>query len=81
MDGRLVVFKRAVIQAITGAGPNDLGQGAFNPPQAASTAIGTSIPGSVVAMPDGIMFQSSKGIWLLDRGLGLTYVGAPVEQY
>jgi hypothetical protein len=27
------------------------------------------------------MFQSARGIYLLDRGLGLTYVGAAVEQY
>jgi hypothetical protein len=27
------------------------------------------------------MFQSQKGIYLLDRGLGVTYVGAPVEAW
>jgi hypothetical protein len=83
MDGRLIVFKSGAIYAITGDGPNDLGQGSFNPPQAASLANGTTNPASVVATPDGIMFQSTKGggLWLLDRGLGLTYAGQGVEQY
>jgi hypothetical protein len=27
------------------------------------------------------MFQSDKGIWLLDRSLNTTYIGAPVENY
>ncbi len=29
----------------------------------------------------GIMFQSDKGIWLLDRGLNTSYIGAPVENF
>ena len=32
-------------------------------------------------MPMGLMFQSNKGIWLLDRGLNTSYIGAPVEKY
>jgi len=81
MDGRLIIFKSQAIYVISGDGPNDLGQGTFNPPQAVSLSVGTVLPGSVVAMPDGIMFQGAAGIYLLDRGLGLTYLGKPVEQY
>lgn len=84
MDGKLIAFKSSAIYAITGAGPNALGQGAFNDPQTVSINVGVpslALAPSVVATPDGLMFQSAKGIYLLDRGLGLTYTGAPVEQY
>lgn len=81
MDGRWILFKKAAVYVISGAGPNDLGQGSFAAPQAVSLSIGTVLPGSVIATPDGIMFQAAAGIYLLDRGLGLTYIGAPVEQY
>jgi len=81
MDGRVVAFKSTAIYVISGDGPNDTGQGAFNPPQAVSLSVGTVLPGSAVATPDGIMFQAAQGIYLLDRGLGLTYIGKNVEQY
>jgi hypothetical protein len=32
-------------------------------------------------MPDGIMFKSDKGIYLLDRSLGVNYIGADVADY
>jgi hypothetical protein len=81
MDGRWILFKSQAIYVISGDGPNDLGQGSFNPPQAASLSIGTVIPASVVSTPDGIMFQSAAGIYLLTRGLAVQYLGAPIEKY
>jgi hypothetical protein len=80
MDGRLIVFKRSAIYVVSGAGPNNLGSGSFNPPQAVSLVLGTVNPSSVVQTPDGVLFQATNGgIWLLDRGLSLSYVGGPVE--
>jgi hypothetical protein len=32
-------------------------------------------------MPKGLMFMSQKGIYLLNRSLGLEYIGAPAEDY
>ena len=32
-------------------------------------------------MPEGLMFKSSKGIYLLSRALELKYIGADVEAY
>jgi hypothetical protein len=34
-----------------------------------------------VVSSEGVFFQSHKGIWLLDRQLGLSYVGADMELY
>lgn len=80
MDGRWVLFKRAAIYVLSGDGANDLGQGSFNAPQAVTRTLGTINPSSVIETPDGIMFQAVSGdFWLLDRGLGMSYIGAPVE--
>lgn len=84
MDSRLVVFKSSAIYVVAGDGPDDTGApstGSFTAPQNVSLNVGTVLPGSVVATPDGIMFQSAKGIYLLDRGLALTYLGKAVEKY
>ena len=32
-------------------------------------------------MPKGLMFMSQKGIYLLNRSLGLSYIGAPADNY
>lgn len=80
MDGRLVVFQGASTWVIPiGPGPNDNGQGTFGDPQMASLNIGCVDPNSVVATPDGIMFQAAQGIYLLTRGLDMQYIGAAVE--
>lgn len=82
LDDKLVVFKSSAIFALAGEGPNNLGQGAeFAAPSLITTDVGCKNPQSVVATPAGLMFQSEKGIYLLDRSLSVSYVGAPVELY
>ena len=36
---------------------------------------------SIVLMPNGLMFESDKGRWLLARDLSTNYIGAPVEEF
>lgn len=81
MDDKLIIFKRSSIYVLTGDGPNDLGGGdQFSNPELVTNSIGCTNPNSVRLTKDGIMFQSDKGIWLLDRGLGPPqYVGAGVD--
>jgi hypothetical protein len=83
MDGRLIVFKDGATWVVSGDGPNDLDQGSFSPPQLVSrdTGVAAGLARSVVSTPDGLMFQAARGICLLDRGLGVSYIGAPVEAY
>lgn len=81
MDGRLVAFQSDSLWVIPiGAGPNDQGQGTFGDPQLVSRNVGCIDPGSVVATPDGIMFQARQGIYLLTRGLDVQFIGAGIEQ-
>ena len=82
MDDKLIVFKKDAIYYITGTGPDNTGaQNDFSDPIFITSAVGCPNPSSIVLMPNGLMFQSDKGIWLLGRDLNTTYVGAPIEVY
>jgi hypothetical protein len=82
LDDKLVIFKRDRIFALSGDGPVDTGANdTFTLPILVSGDVGTTDPDSLVIMPDGLMFKSDKGIYLLSTGMQLDYVGAPVEDF
>jgi hypothetical protein len=82
MDDKLILFKKNVIQYITGTGPDNTGaNNDFSDPVFVTSTVGCSDQNSLVMTPVGIMFQSDKGIWLLGRDLSTNYIGAPVEAY
>lgn len=80
LDANLILFKSSGILWVQGEGPAASGTGDdLTEAQALPTDVGCSNPASVVLVPQGLMFQSLKGIYLLDRSLGVSYVGAAVE--
>lgn len=82
MDDKLIIFKQASIYQVYGIGPDATGQnGEFSTPEMIADDIGCIDSNSVVLMPQGLMFKSAKGIWLLDRQLSFVYIGAAVERY
>lgn len=82
LDDKLIIFKNDSIQVTAGDGPNDLGQqNDFYAPQLIPTDVGCPFPESIVQTPDGIMFKSNKGIYLLDRSLQTQYIGKDVEDF
>jgi hypothetical protein len=84
LDDKLVLFKTSTIFVQTGRGPSPTGSGddlAANPAQLLTTDVGCTNQRSVVSTPDGLMFQSQKGIYLLNRSLQVSYVGADVEAF
>jgi hypothetical protein len=82
MDDKLIIFKRDAIYYVTGTGPDNTGaNNDFADPVFITSAVGCTNPNSIVLMPNGIMFQSDKGIWLLGRDLSTSYVGASVEAF
>lgn len=82
MDEKIIVFKDRQPFLILGEGPNDAGLGgSFTSPEPIICPVGCSEKNSVIRIPDGLLFKSRKGIYLLDRGLNASYVGAPVEDY
>lgn len=82
LDANLIIFKEQAIFFLVGDGPTAAGQQSdYTDPQLVSTDVGCTNPRSIVITPLGLMFQTAKGIYLLNRGLGVTYVGAGVEDY
>jgi hypothetical protein len=82
MDDKLVIFKKNAIYYLTGFGPDNTGaNNDFSDPVFVTSTIGCENQNSIVFTPNGLMFQSDKGIWLLGRDLSTSYIGAPVENY
>lgn len=87
MDDKLIIFKSGAtpgpaIWYMTGQGPAPSGNNNdFTDPLPISVDCGCIDRASVVLTPVGLMFKGLKGIYLLDRGLQVSYIGAPVEQY
>jgi len=82
MDDKLIIFKKDAIYTLVGDGPLDTGaQNDFSVPQFVSGDLGCENPQSVASIPDGVIFKSDKGIYLLSRSLQLIYVGQGVEDF
>lgn len=82
LDDKLIIFKPEVSFYLTGTGPDATGgQNDFSVPVLINTNSGCVEPRSVVTAAGGVMYQSAKGIFILDRSLQDHYIGAPVEAY
>lgn len=82
LDEKLVFLKPEGILYSIGQGPNATGtQDDFTEADLIPTDNGCTDMNSVVLMQDGVMYKSAKGIYLLDRGLNVRYVGAGVEDF
>lgn len=82
MDDKLIIFKKDAIYYITGNGPDNTGaNNDFSEPVYITGTVGCDNPVSIILQPQGIMFESDKGIWLLGRDLNTTYIGAPVQGF
>lgn len=80
MDDKLIIFKPNALYYINGTGPDNTGANSqYSEPIFITSVVGSTNQQSIVFMPDGLMFQSDKGIWLLGRQMGVSYIGAPVE--
>lgn len=83
-DGVVYVFKAKSIHGFTGFGPlrnGDAATSSFSDVEIVSEDVGCPFPDSLVKTPEGIMFDSSKGIYRLGLDRKPVYVGAPVETY
>lgn len=82
LDDKLIIFKNDAIYYITGTGPDNTGaNNDFSDPIFITSTVGCANQASIVFIPQGLMFQSDKGIWLLGRDLSTSYIGAPVEDF
>jgi hypothetical protein len=82
LDDKFVAFTESRIFYFLGEGPDSTGaQDSFSDAQPVNADVGCTNPRSIVTTPAGILFKSAKGIYLLDRSLAVTYIGADVEAY
>lgn len=80
MDGNLIIFKETTIFSMYGQGPDNTGaNNDYNAGQLITTDSGCINARSLVLMPLGLLYQSAKGIYLLDRSLNVSYIGKDVE--
>lgn len=80
LDGKAVVFTPEEIYVISGRGPDAAGNSNdFSGLVIVSTDTGCRSARSVVATPFGLLFAGTAGIYLLDRTLQLSFVGAAVQ--
>lgn len=82
LDDKLIIFKKDAMYYINGQGPDNTGANSqYSDPVFITATVGCDNQQSIVFMPNGLMFQSDKGIWLLGRDLSTSYIGAPVEDF
>jgi hypothetical protein len=80
---KLIIFKETQIYGMVGNGPDDTGLNSDYDSGVTLIAgdVGCTDSNSIVIMPNGIMFRSAKGIYLLDQNLNTTYIASAVEAY
>lgn len=82
MDEKIIFFKDHSIFCVVGDGPASTGANDdFIDAQRITTDCGSPYQKSIVTIPNGLMFKSDKGFYLLDRSLAASYIGADVEAY
>ena len=82
MDDKLLIFKKDAIYYMNGVGPDATGANSqYSQPTFLTATVGCDNQRSIVFVPRGTIFQSDKGIWILERNLNTQYIGAPVERY
>lgn len=81
MDDVCVVFGETEIYAFHGEGPNDLGVGQFSVPRRLGAAVGCVDWRTLIEIPDGLLFKSLEGWYVLGRDLRTRYIGSPVKDF
>jgi hypothetical protein len=82
LDEKQILFCKSAILYIVGSGPDITGANSqYSEPAQIPSQVGCSNQKSIVLTPEGIMFQSDNGIWLLGRNLAVTYIGKDVEDF
>jgi hypothetical protein len=79
LDGSLVIFCERSIYVVSGDGPDRQGGGAFGIPLRLPADIGCTDWRTVREVPQGLLFQSARGFYLLPRGFGAPVFQADIQ--
>lgn len=78
---KLLIFTRSKIYVVYGDGPSAAGTGNdLTTPQRVPSPAGCIDSRSIVQTPQGVFFQSQRGLELIDPSLGVTFIGQPVSK-
>lgn len=78
LDDRAIVFAETKVWMANGDGPAVNGDGLYEVVRVQSD-VGCDQVRSLVETPDGIMFVGARGLYLLDRGLNVMWIGKAVQ--
>lgn len=82
MDEMIIIFTERKIFRITGTGPSASGgYNGYSDPVEVPSDVGCNSSASVISIPSGVMFRSSKGWYLLTRDLSVKYIGGPIKRW
>lgn len=82
MDGRILLFTTETAFVVLGDGPDLLGQNPYSEPERVISVDAGPLPGTpIVETPLGLMYQTDRGIMLLDRALNTELAGADVLEW
>lgn len=82
LDEKVIIFCERKPYVVYGSGPNAAGGFSnYSDPQEIPSDVGCSEARSILRMPEGIIFKSPKGWYLLGRDLGVQYIGEGVAAF
>ena len=80
MDDKLVALGTTQLWYLVGDGPTSNGLNSdYGTPSRIQSDVGCTNARSVASIPDGVVFLSARGIYLLTRGLELVFIGRPIQ--
>lgn len=74
MDSGLVISRKTRLHALTGQGPSKDGNGLYSYPVTLPAEVGFKTPNAYCNTPDGILFQTTSGMYLIDRNFTATSI-------
>lgn len=80
LDGSPVIFGERSIYIVSGDGPDRQGSGAYGAPQRLPGDVGCTDWRTVREVPQGLLFQSDRGFYLLPRGFGAPIFQADIQE-
>lgn len=78
LDDKVLVFKEFCVMVIVGDGPSENLVGGWSSPAVIFQGMGCISARSITETPKGVFFQSQEGIYLVDNGMNVSFVGRPL---
>lgn len=78
LDDKVVLFEKDKVHVLYGDGPSNTAQGQDFGILTLPSNVGCLETSSITGIPEGIVFRSRRGFFVLRRDLTLTYIGGPV---